>query len=260
MKLFDGQSIKSIKDSVGLPLITVITAHYDDIRQLEITFNSLNSQENCSWKWLIIDSFTPGFMEKIAPEIASNPFIKIHQCETSIYDAMNLGILLVDTEYFHFLNSGSTYSSNFSLAKALYEMNSRIKVSNKSHVFAFDMQLIESNKSSMTQSVNPYLFPYFSGHEATIYPNRRKKKILHSSAYGVSADLDFMFNYSIAYDVSFINSTFVNYPRGGFSDSPSLKTEKFNGYLKLAIKFLLHLKFSCTAYSFYRALATIVRE
>ena len=103
--------------------LTVITAHYKDIKNLLKTYNSLNCQSFKNWKLLVLDSFTPNIFNLLSSEILNDSRVTILPLESSIYDAMNCGILMANTHYFQILNSGSIYTSNFVLEKTMQIVN-----------------------------------------------------------------------------------------------------------------------------------------
>ena len=87
--------------------LTIISAHFNNIKELVLTINSLKAQTCKNWNLIIIDSFTPYLFEKL-PESIKNDFrLEIIQQESGIYDEMNLGILQVKNPFFQILNSGT---------------------------------------------------------------------------------------------------------------------------------------------------------
>ena len=52
--------------------LTVITAHYKDVKNLIKTYKSLNSQSFKNWKLLVVDSFTPNIFNLLSVEILND--------------------------------------------------------------------------------------------------------------------------------------------------------------------------------------------
>ena len=120
--------------------LTVITAHYKDIKNLIKTYKSLRNQSFKNWKLLIIDSFTPNIFNLLSSEIQNDTRVTILPLESSIYDAMNCGILMANTHYFQILNSGSIYTSNFVLEKTMQIVNDfHKKLGPKLHLFQMEI-------------------------------------------------------------------------------------------------------------------------
>ena len=99
--------------------LTIITAHYNNIESLIKTYKSISSQTYKKWKLYVVDSFTPKIKNLIGKDILNDPRVKLYQVKSSIYDAMNFGILMASSKYIQILNSGTTYHSRFSLEKSM---------------------------------------------------------------------------------------------------------------------------------------------
>ena len=103
--------------------LTIITSHFRDIEGLILTWNSIKNQTYKKWKWIIIDSYTDNFNSLLPKDLLLNDSINIYQLDSSIYDAMNLGILQTKTNFYHFLNCNSTYSSETILEEIFFILN-----------------------------------------------------------------------------------------------------------------------------------------
>ena len=233
-----------------IPSLTIITSHFDDISGLIMTFKSLKNQTFKNWRWLIIDAYTKDFFLKIPSEIKNGKKIEIFQLYSSIYDAMNLGILNVETNYFHFLNCNSTYKDYETLEKIL----NIIFINSSTEKKIYTARLLIQNKSNklFIQKPNKWFYPFKSGHESTIFPTMINNKLLIKSNLGIVADIVFLNDYEKFYKVHFLDLEFINYPKGGFSDSSKLINDKLNGYLKLLVILFLRIKLIPFTYCLYR--------
>ncbi len=235
--------------------LTIITPHFQDIDGLLETWNSIKIQKSNEWEWIIIDSFTKDFFNKIPNEILINKSIKIYQIKSSIYDAMNFGILKSKTKYFHFLNCKSTYVYKDNLSKI-------ISILNKNGIYdryicSFQMLIKQKKGSINIQTPDNESYPFNSGHESTIYPTCTSNKILIRGNLGIVADMIFMLEYSFYFKLRCYRNKFVNYPKGGYSDSKYLFNDKLKGYFYLFKLLLLRLKILASFKCLYRILVEI---
>ena len=217
--------------------LTIITTHFNDILGLSKTWESIKQQTNKNWYWIIIDSFTEDFYSLIPEEITKNNNIDIFQLNSSIYDAMNFGILKVNTDYYHFLNCNSQYKNPFSLDLVFNKIYLNLDTK---RIFSFQLE-IKSPSNVFIQKPSKYFYPFKSGHESTIFPSIIRNKILIKSELGVVADLVFMLENSFKFKLKCFNLDFVSYPKGGYSDDLKLTNEKIRGYFYLS--YILILKF-----------------
>ena len=219
--------------------ITIITAHLNDIKGLLKTWKSIKSQTFNGWHWIIVDSFTDNLKKHLPDEILKSNCVNIYQINSSIYEAMNFGILKVKTDYFHFLNCNSIYSST----QVLKEFQKLVNSENSyKKIHSFQLEII-FNSGKLTQKPSKLFYPFNSGHESTIFPTMDKNKLTINTQIGVVADFLFMSKYQAKYDLKCHQMKFVKYPKGGYSDNPLLINEKLKGYFYLLLYLSKNLKF-----------------
>ena len=235
--------------------LSILTSHFKDINGLIKTWNSIKSQTSDDWEWIIVDSFTEDFFSIIPKELLSNKKIKIYQIKSSIYDAMNFAILKTTTDYFHFLNCRSTYTSR----KSLKEINAALNQIEKNQKFihSFAMVIRTNLKKSYLQIPNNKLYPFLSGHESTIFPTIKNNKILIRSYKGIAADMIFMFEYSFYFKLKNHKIKFINYPKGGYSDSLIHQNDKLKGYFHILVISLLRFKIPVSIISIYKIISEL---
>ena len=239
--------------------LTVITAHYKDIQNLIKTYKSLNCQTYKNWKLLIIDSFTPDIFNSLGGEILNDSRVTILSLDSSVYDAMNCGILMANTHYFQILNSGSTYTSNFVLEKTMKIINDfDNKRGPKLHLF--EMEIMDKGKMIFLSKTKNIYFPIQFGHESTIYPNKYKNKILHNQKYNMAADLAFVIDYADKYESIFHDFPLVRYPKGGASDTKHDFNEKSFSNLLILKKLLIRRKLIASFLLIIRILKDVIRR
>ena len=234
-------------------LITIITSHFNDLDGLMKTWESINKQTISCWKWIIIDSFTNDFYINLPEKIYKNTNIDIYQLSCSIYDAMNFGILQVNTDYYHFLNCNSYYTSSNALEQIIKIIYSDQK---SRKIYSFQLQVLSASKK-IIQKPSKLFFPFQSGHESTIFPRINRDKILIKSQLGVTADLIFMIENSFKYNLECYKLDFVSYPRGGYSDNLNLNNEKINGYIYLYFILISRFKLISSLFCIKKILSEI---
>ena len=239
--------------------LTIITAHYNNIESLIKTYKSISSQTYKKWKLFIIDSFTPKIKYLIGKDILNDKRVKLYSLKSSIYDAMNFGILMSSSNYIQILNSGTTYHSRFSLEKSM-NIIEEFHIKNGPMLHFFNMQVMDKEKIFYINKPSKFSHPLRCGHEAAIYPNRFKDKILHHHKYKIGADLGFMMEYADGYKTVYHKSIFVNYPKGGYSDSKDKFVEKFLSHLIILKELLLRTKITASILLIVRILKDLIRN
>ena len=238
--------------------LTIITPHYKDLINLSKTYKSLSLQTYSDWNLIIIDSYTPDFYEKVLPDILNDNRVKIIQQNSSVYDAQNMGILLVDTQYFHILNAGTTYPEISSLTSAMNAVQYSHNYSGLMlHLFAVK---ISSWKRTIIQRPSKYLHPFNSSHESTIYPNKQRDRIMHDHKIGLAADISFMLDYSLIYPLKVHKNVLVDYPKGGGSDVLPFFFNKIKGYSILSVRTFLNKKPFASIFALKQILRDIITE
>ena len=239
--------------------LTIITAHYNNIEGLIKTYKSISSQTYKKWKFYIVDSFTPKIKNFIGKEILNDPRVKLYEVKSSIYDAMNFGILKASSKYIQILNSGTTYHSRFSLEKSM-NIIEKLHIKNGVMLHFFNMQVMAKDKILYINKPSRFSHPLRCGHEAAIYPNRLKGKILHYHKYKIAADLGFIIDNSDRYKTVYHDFIFVDYPKGGYSDSKDKFFEKLLSHLIILKELLIRNKISASILLMTRILKDLIRN
>lgn len=106
-------------------LLSVITVCFNDRPNLARTLESIKSQGNQEFEWVVIDGgSTDGTIEML--ERAKMPQLKwVSQPDSGIYDAMNKGARLATGDYVYFLNAGDCFYSPEVLTRLAEVLKSR---------------------------------------------------------------------------------------------------------------------------------------
>jgi glycosyltransferase involved in cell wall biosynthesis len=99
------------------PTISIITIAKNNELGLEKTLGSILEQDFSSWELIIVIGKSDDRTEIIANNFQSTfqRIIVVIQKDTGIYEAMNLGVREVQTDYIWFMNAGDTFNNAESL-------------------------------------------------------------------------------------------------------------------------------------------------
>jgi glycosyltransferase involved in cell wall biosynthesis len=86
--------------------ISIITINYNDKVGLEKTIQSVNSQTNKDFEYVVIDGNSTDGSKELIEENSSSIHYWISEADSGIYNAMNKGIHAAKGDYLLFLNSG----------------------------------------------------------------------------------------------------------------------------------------------------------
>jgi glycosyltransferase involved in cell wall biosynthesis len=104
-----------MKENLSIDIVTITK---DDIRNLEMTFESilkLKNKSTISLNWIVVDSgqlLRGSDLYKSIMKQTIFPVNYLYQKNLGIYQAMNLGVSNVDSKYFIILNSGDVVRAN----------------------------------------------------------------------------------------------------------------------------------------------------
>ena len=116
--------------------LTIITVLKDDLVGFERTLNSIKSQNNSEFEYLVIDGSIEGNSFKVRQETKSIPHSAyFFRQPAGIYDAMNFGVTCATGDYVLFLNAGDILVSSFVVSNLLSKLNQHPNVD----VFAYSV-------------------------------------------------------------------------------------------------------------------------
>jgi len=118
--------------------LSIITINYNNAAGLRRTIESVASQSNRDFEYIIIDGgSTDGSVPMFQRFNASTlqRFFWTSEPDNGIYHAMNKGIRMAKGEYVHFLNSGDWLVDDYVVEKMLDELNELILQGQQPDVF-----------------------------------------------------------------------------------------------------------------------------
>jgi len=217
--------------------LSIVTVVANDRPGLKNTFDSLLSQEEKDFEWVIVDAeSTDGTYEFILEAISEQKNFEIRvlsEPDDGIYDAMNKGVALAQGIYAMFLNSGDTLYNEKVLKKLLIEIDKCMNVSVvKLPILYGDYVRIFADGRSMPSRAKDPKYIYHSlptSHQAILYPINFLKENLYDLNYRISGDYYITAKaFSLGYElrkISMIVSCFVT---GGTASQNSALVMKEN--------------------------------
>jgi glycosyltransferase involved in cell wall biosynthesis len=162
--------------------LSIITINYNNLNGLVNTIESVLSQSNQEFEFIVIDGASVDGSFEYLSKIKQNFTYWVSEKDNGIYHAMNKGILASNSDYLLFLNSGDVF----------YDTNVISEVS----------EIIASNDN----------IDIFYGNQIMVDFDNLKKQFI----YPKQLTFSFFFNSSLPHQASFIKSNL--FKRFGFYD------------------------------------------
>ena len=122
-------------------ILTIITINYNNLSGLKKTEESICSQINTNFEWIIIDgASTDGFLD-YSKEIHLADLI-VSEKDNGIYDAMHKGLTRSTNKYILFLNSGDEFHDERSTEEIIRAINNT-----ETDVYFFSTMVFSKNIS-----------------------------------------------------------------------------------------------------------------
>lgn len=111
----------STPDDLHVSIVTVVK---NDLENLKYTFNSLSSQENRNFEWVVVDGSTNNeICDYLTSVVIDFPHTYARRTPNGIYDAMNAAIELLNTNWIWFINAGDFFTSSNSIGIMVKEIS-----------------------------------------------------------------------------------------------------------------------------------------
>lgn len=234
------------------PLITIITAVYNNESYLEECIKSLHNQKYKNFEHIILDGGSTDKTLDIIKKYEDKIDYWCSKKDNGIYDAFNNGMKLAKGDYLGFLNSDDVYTEN-----ALEILNLYIK-NNPSKDFFFGAV---KKHWGILYGYKPYKihwsWAFYSSHSTGFFiKNEAAKKVgLYNLKYKYSADYDYFFRMIVKKKLNGLgtkkNELFGIFRRGGFSSRinffdhfiEEIRIRLDNGQNKILVLFIFIYKF-----------------
>ncbi len=219
--IFEGglRTKKIFKNSkIDKPLISVITAVYNNEKYLEESIKSLQNQKYRNFEHIILDGGSTDKTVNIIRKYDDKIDYWCSKKDAGIYDAFNNGMKLAKGDYIGFLNSDDVYTDN-----ALELLNIYIK-KDPSKDFIFGAV---KKHWGVLYGYKPYKifwsWGFYSSHSTGFFIKRNSAKRvgLYNLKYKYSSDYDYFFRMIVKDKLKGVgtkkNELFGVFRRGGFS-------------------------------------------
>ena len=190
------------------PVFSVITVSFNSENTIEETINSVLSQKDINYEYIIIDGNSTDKTNSIINKYSKNIDKIVSEKDKGIYDAMNKGIALSRGKYISILNSDDCFINNH----VLYDILNAFSKEKVDCVFG---NIYYFNKNIITRywKVSPFIKGSFlkgwhPPHPALIVKKSIYNKIgFYNTKYKIVADYDFMLR---AFEINEISSYHID--------------------------------------------------
>jgi glycosyltransferase involved in cell wall biosynthesis len=202
--------------------LTIVTINYNNATGLKKTMDSVFSQTDTDFEYIIVDGASTDISISIIKEYEHSNiqhFYWISEPDKGIYNAMNKGIQQATGEYIYFLNSGDWFADT----KVVENIFSAPR---KGDVLYGNYYYVTDSKSSL------YTYPktltngwFYAGglcHQAVFVKTEHQKKHLFEEKYRFVADWKVLFTLFVLEKKRFeyLNFPISYYTLDGFSSKP----------------------------------------
>jgi glycosyltransferase involved in cell wall biosynthesis len=198
--------------------ISVITVNYNDKEGLKKTIKSVINQTWQDFEFIVIDGGSTDGGTQVIDEYKDRIDYWVSEPDSGVYNAMNKGIILAQSEFLIFMNSGDTFYNE----KVLQEIENQL--TENYDIYYGDCYKVKT--SSIRKKTYPeklsFSFFYSSGlcHQTTfIRRNLFHTIFLYNEEYKIASDWEF-FIYAICHKnvpYKYLNATISNFDFTGIS-------------------------------------------
>lgn len=227
--------------------LSIITIAFNNLSELMLTLDSIEVQRGSFQNILVLSGFSKNDQNFIEKKYMRSYREIYWDIDTSLFNAMNIGIKKATGDYILFLNAGDSFIDN----KSMDFINKYLQ-NNNEKCCSFKTYQVYNNIKIVRENLPIQKFFLRSGlrtlppHQGFVAPNH--KKIFFNENLKVSADNDWMKNNIAKYGIIYKSEVIVDFKLGGQSTYPTmsiifikLKHEKFIRFIIECIKFIYSL-------------------
>lgn len=209
--------------------LSVITICYNIKDEIERTCQSITSQTNQNFEWIVIDGGSTDGTVDILNKYKDYMTVFISEPDKGIYNAMNKGIKRAQGEYLNFMNGGDCFASSDVVEKFI-----NFQAENNADIIYGNMNYIKNKKSQIikyTSNIDSYFFYNNTiNHQSTFIKRELFGKYgLYNEEYKIAADWEKFVVYSKKNcQFAYLDSTIADFYDGGISslNKERLKEER----------------------------------
>ena len=206
---------RSGRPSDSIPLITVVTVVYNNVKNIEQTIQSVATQTYPNIEYLVIDGESTDGTLNVIKKYDTSITSWISESDAGLYDAMNKAISKATGEWIIFMNSGDRFYCQETISEVF-------SCSPKECSFIYGHHVWENNKISCNVETRPLEIMWqkisFS-HQALFSKTVLMKQHPFSVHYNIVSDYEFYFaHYTKGYKFYNSDKIIATVQAGGISD------------------------------------------
>lgn len=238
---------------------SIITVVKNNKKKISRTINSVLSQNNKNYEYLIIDGQSTDGTSEVIKKIKKNKYVKLKHVikkDKNLYEALNRGVKISKGQFIIILHSGDIFYNNNILDFVEHNI--------KNYDLCFGNIIIKKNKE-ITRLWN-YKVKKFNkfnafkvAHTSLVVKTNLIKKIkLYDEKYDISSDTDFILRLSIIKNLKYkyLNKYLIVMESGGLSSSYNNFFKKMMEDLKIYYKYF---KYNFIFFYIYKIIYKIYR-
>jgi len=182
--------------------LSIITINLNNASGLEKTIQSVISQTNEDFEYIVIDGASTEGSVEVIKKYSSGINFWVSEPDTGIYNAMNKGIKKATGDYLLFLNSGDFLQYPWTLEEVFNE----IKICKQADVYFSDAVENTYQVMNYPQYINlNFLVQYMINHQNTIIRRELFNHQLFNEKYKIVADWYFFITELVQHNISFLH-------------------------------------------------------
>lgn len=219
-------------------LISIITVTYNNIKGLESTIKSVDSQTNKNFEFIVVDGASSDGSLELIKKYDHVITRWLSEPDSGIYNAMNKGVKMATGEYCLFMNSGDLLYSSTTMEELISQNLDADFVEGR---IAFGNSPGKYSNPPKKRTLWSYIYGFNNCHQASLISRELLLRIPYDESYKIAADLKFNMEAIICNNCSYktIDTIVCNYEVGGRSATVSHEKEIARAYNELFPKRIL---------------------
>jgi glycosyltransferase involved in cell wall biosynthesis len=203
------------------PLVSVITAVYNDKTNLESTIRSVLNQTYKGIEYIIIDGGSTDGTLDIIRKHQDRIAYWMSEPDRGVYDAMNKGADLASGEWINFMNAGDRFFEVETVGKVFIKNQDAVDLIYGDHHMIYDPSFSMVQKAGRLE--NMWRGMAFC-HQSAFVKTSLMKKYKFNIGNTIGADFEFLYTlYLNGFKFQYSNVVIASVLAGGLSDIHSLK-------------------------------------
>ena len=194
-------------------LISIITVTYNNMKGLESTIKSVDSQTNKNFEFIIVDGASSDGSLELIKKYDGVITRWVSEPDSGIYNAMNKGVKMATGEYCLFMNSGDLLYSSTTMEELISQNLDADFVEGR---IAFGNSPGKYSNPPEKRTLWSYIYGFNNCHQASLISRELLLRIPYDESYKIAADLKFNMEAIICNNCSYktIGTIVCNYEVG----------------------------------------------